>query len=108
MDEELKIVVDAGVEFVEAIKPVKEFYAKNPMAKVAVDTIAKPIIEKVLSGDFDGAKFLYDQANRAGSMKMARNLIRAEREDSSETEQFVKNALGIAGLVLKGAMAGLV
>jgi hypothetical protein len=108
MGDELKIAVNAGVEFAEALKPVKEFYEKNPMAKVAVDTIAKPVLVKVLAGDFEGAQIAYDEANKAGSMKLARELIRAEREDSSDTEQFVKNALGIAALVLKGALAGMV
>lgn len=108
MGDELKIVVDAGVDFAEAMEPVKKFYADNPMAKIAVDTIAKPILEKVLAGDFEGAQVAYDEANKAGSMKLARELIRAERENSSEMEQFVSSALGIAALVLKGAVAGMV
>lgn len=105
---ELSELFDTAMDFAEEIKPVKEFYDKNPMAKIAVDTVARPIIEKILAGDFDAAKVLYDEANRAGSMKIARGLIRAEREDSSDFEQFFTQAVKITGMVLKGALVGMV
>jgi uncharacterized protein YjgD (DUF1641 family) len=95
-------------DLAEELDAVKEFYERNPVAKAAIDTVAKPIIMKMLEGDFDGAKVLYDEANKAGSMKLARELIRAEREDSADLENYLKQAAKITAIVLKGALIGII
>lgn len=108
MADELKNLLNLGMDFAEEAKPVKEFLDDNPVAKVALDTVVRPIMDKVLSGDIEGAQKLYDEANKAGSMKLARDLIRAEREDADDLENFLAQAMKILVIVGKGALAGVV
>jgi hypothetical protein len=108
MSDDMKDLLNLGMDFAEEAKPIKEFLDENPVAKVALDTVVRPIIDKVLSGDIKGAQALYDAANKAGSMKLARDMIRAERENSSDMENFLAQAVKILVIVGKGALVGLV
>jgi hypothetical protein len=108
MGDELKEIFNLGMDFAEEAKPVKEFLDDNPVAKAALDTVVRPIMDKVLSGDIEGAQELYDEANKAGSMKLARDLIRAEREDADDLENFLGQTMKLLVIVGKGALAGVV
>lgn len=108
MSDELKDLFNLGMDFAEEVKPIKEFLDDNPVAKAAVDTVVRPIMDKVLAGDIEGAQTLYDEANKAGSMKLARDLIRAEREDSDDLDNILTQAVKVLLIVGKGALAGLV
>lgn len=107
MGDEMKNLFNVGMDFAEEVKPVKEFLDDNPVAKAALDTIVRPIMDKVLAGDIEGAQALYDAANKAGSMKLARDLIRAEREDADDLENFLTQTMKILAIVGKGALVGL-
>jgi hypothetical protein len=107
MGDELKEIFNIGMDFAEEAKPIKEFLDENPVAKATLDTVVRPIMDKVLSGDIEGAQELYDEANKAGSMKLARDLIRAEREDSADLENILSQAVKVLVIVGKGALAGV-
>jgi len=108
MSDEVKKLVEAGTSLAEGLKPVKKFYADNPMAKIAIDAVAKPIISKLLEGDVDGAVELYDENNKAGSMKAARDLIRSQREDGAEWSEITKNITAFVTIIIEGAIVGMV
>jgi len=108
MSDEVAKLVDAGATLAEGLEPVKDFYEKNPMAKVAINAIAKPIINKLLEGDIEGAIKLYDETNKAGSMKSARDMIRSQREDGAEWNDVTKRVASFVTIIIEGAILGLI